>query len=75
MLDELHSNVLASIHEQQRRSAIDPGGSLFFLRDIMMKRNIKLADNLEEIVQNTIKISKTLYPEQYHAMTKQYAWC
>lgn len=75
MLDELHVNVGLAIQEQQRRSVIDPGGSLFFLRDSVTKRGLKLADNLEKIVQNTIEISKNLYPDRYQLLKSQYDWC
>jgi hypothetical protein len=75
MLNELHCNVSAAINEQQRRSKIDTGGSLFFLKDSVSKRRISLSPDLEKIIQNTINISKNLHPEQYQMMKKQYSWC
>jgi hypothetical protein len=74
LLDELHNNMQASISEQQRRSLNDPGGSLFFMYDNVLKREIQIPDLMIEFMEKIVEEIKTRYPARYSLIRQKYHW-
>ena len=75
LLNELHYNMQIAIQEQQNRSVIDPGGSIFFVYDNIIKKNISISPHLKEDMRNIIAVMSTQYPKRYQLIKQKYPWC
>ena len=64
-----------AIQEQQNRSVIDPGGSIFFVYDNIIKKNISISPHLKEDMRNIIAVMSTQYPKRYQLIKQKYPWC
>jgi hypothetical protein len=75
LLDELHANMRAAITEQQRKTCLDPGGSLFSIYDSMLKRKISIPLIMETNMKYIIDAMKSRYPKRYQLAKQKYPWC
>ena len=74
LLTELHNNMQVSIKKQQYKSMIDPGGSLFFAYDSLIKNKIDLPPGLKKPVTNIITELKNHHPMRYELIKQKYQW-
>ena len=74
LLDELHTNMQASIRQQQDKTHLDPGGSFFHVYDGLLKKN-SIPLSVKENMQYIIDAMKSRYPERYHRVKQKYPWC
>jgi len=75
LLDELHTNMQASIKQQHYKTCVDPGGSFFYAYNSMLKRKISIPFHIEQNIKYIIDAMKSRYPERYQLVKQKYPWC
>jgi len=74
MLEELHTNMRASLAEQARLMTSDPGGLFFETFDRLRREDQAVSQNHVIRLRQFAGLCHQYQPEKYHAIHTQYPW-